>query len=162
MREIKEKHFDKGLRTLLADEYEEVGKIMSLSILQNAPFPNFLSEKIVQELFFEEHPSPCVSYLRKGFCSLGLYQIGRNLPLFLHLMRPSNATKLSRRKLVTLLRPCFSEEGSNARKHENDMYAVRTFFKIHKGNIKWKEGRGNTRSYFTIYNMCRCGAPSWV
>ena len=124
MREIKEKYFDKGLRTLLADEYEEVGKIMSLSILQNGPFPHFLSEQIVQELFFEEHPSPCVSYLRKGFCSLGLYQIGRNLPLFVHLMHPSNATKLSRRKLVTLLRPCFSEEGSNARKHENDMYAL--------------------------------------
>ncbi len=110
LREIKEKYFDKGLRTLLADEYEEVGKIISLSILQNGPFPHFLSEQIVQELFFKEHPGPCVSHLRNGFCSLGLYQIGRNLPLFVQLLAPSNATKLSRRKLVTLLHPCFSEE----------------------------------------------------
>ena len=43
MREIKEKYFDKGLRTLLADEYEEVGKIMSLSILQKALFPFFVT-----------------------------------------------------------------------------------------------------------------------
>ena len=124
LREIKEYYFDNGLRTLLADEYEQVGKILSLSILQNGPFPHFLSEQIVQELFFKEHPSPCVSQLRKGFCSLGLYQIGKNLPLFVQLMQPSNAPKLSRRKLVTLLHPCFSEEGSNARKYENEVYAL--------------------------------------
>ena len=61
LREIKEYYFDNGLRTLLADEYEQVGKILSLSILQNGPFPHFLSEQIVRELFFKEHPSPCVS-----------------------------------------------------------------------------------------------------
>ena len=124
LREIKEKYFDEGLHNLLADENGEVGIIMSLSILQNGPFPHCLSEQIVQELFFEEQPSPCVSHLRKGFYSLGLYQIGRNLPLFIDLMRPNNTTKLSRRKLVILLHPCFSEEGSNARKHENDVYAL--------------------------------------
>ena len=31
---------------------------------------------------------------------------------------------MSRRKLVTLLHPCFSEEGSNARKYENEVYAL--------------------------------------
>ena len=85
--------------------------------------PIFCRSKF-RELFFKEHPSPCVSQLRKGFCSLGLYQICKNLPLFVQLMQPSNAPKFSRRKLVTLLHPCFSEEGSNARKYENEVYAL--------------------------------------
>ena len=46
LREIKEYYFDNGLRTLLADEYEQVGKILSLSIVQNGPFSHFLSEQI--------------------------------------------------------------------------------------------------------------------
>ena len=103
LREIKEYYFDNSLCTLLADEYEQVGKILSLSILQNGPFPHFLSQQIVRELFFKEHPSPCVSQLRKGVCSLGLCQICKNLPLFVQLMQPSNAPKLSRRKLLTLV-----------------------------------------------------------
>ena len=122
LREIKEYYFDNKLRASRA--YEQVGKILSLSILQNGPFPHFLSEQIVRELFFKKHPSPCVSQLRKGFCSLGLYHIGKNLPLFVQLMQPNNAPKFSRRKLVTLLHPCFSEEGSNARKYENEVYAL--------------------------------------
>ena len=124
LRKIKEYYFDNGLRTLLADDYEEVGKILCLSILQNGPFPYFLSEQIVQELFFEPHPSLCVSRLRSGFCSLGLFQIGKNLPQFVHLMHPSNAPKLSRRRLVTLLHPYFAKEGSNTRKHENELYSL--------------------------------------
>jgi hypothetical protein len=82
MRKIKEKYFDKGLRTLLADEYEEVGKIMSLSILQTGSFLHFLSEKIVQELFFEEHPSPCVSHLRKDFVPWACIRLAEICPCF--------------------------------------------------------------------------------
>ena len=83
-----------------------------------------MSEQIVWELFFKEHPSPCLFQLRKGFCSLGLYLIGKDLPLIVQLMQPSNAPKLSRRKLVTFFNPCFSEEGSNACKYENELYAL--------------------------------------
>ena len=55
---------------------------------------------------------------------LGLYDIVRALTLFLHLLRPSEANQFSRRQLMLLLQPSFSEEGSNTRKYENEVFAL--------------------------------------
>ena len=120
LKEIKEKYFENGLCELLAEEYEYVGVIMALSMLQNGPIPRFMPEDILQEVFSETPPGPCTAALRRGFKKLGLYQIALNL----HLMRPNEANQLSRRKLVLLLDPSFSEEGSNAHKYEHAVYAV--------------------------------------
>ena len=122
LREIKEKFFDNGLREVLADNYEKVGIIMAMSIIQNGPVPRFLEESILKELFEAAEPSPCIAKLRLGFAKLGLYQIGKAVPIFIHLMRPSPAYELTRRKLISLLPPSFSEEGSNARRHEMETY----------------------------------------
>ena len=124
LKKIKEKYFENGLRELLAEEYEYVGVIMALSMLQNGPIPRFVPEDILQEVFSETPPGPCTAALRRGFKKLGLYQIALNLPMFLHLMRPNEANQLSRRKLVLLLNPSFSEEGSNAHKYEHAVYAL--------------------------------------
>ena len=126
LKEIKDKYFGNVLNDLIAEEYEFVGMIMALSILQNGPVARFVPEEILQQIFLDAPPGPFIAELRKGFMKLGLYEIGKSLPLFLHLMRPNDANQLSRRQLVFLLKPSFSEEGTNAHKYENDVYAVFT------------------------------------
>lgn len=125
LQEIKAKYFDNGLKDHLVDDYSTVGLIMALSILQNGVIPRFLKEEDLQALFSSEEPSDCcISKLRVGFESLGLYQIGNAIPNFLHLFRPSGSYALTRRKLLTLLKPDFSEVGSNARHFENEVYEL--------------------------------------
>ena len=53
---------------------------------------------------------------------LGLYEVATSLPVFLYLLRANESNQLSRRQLILLLRPSFSEEGTNVRKYENDAY----------------------------------------
>ena len=124
LKEIQQKYFENGLRELVAKEYEFVGTIMAMSILQNGPIPRFIPEEILQEIFSDDISRPCIAELRKGFMKLGLYEIAKSLPLFIHLMRPNEASRLSRRQLILLLEPSFSEDGTNARKYENDVYAA--------------------------------------
>ena len=95
---------------------------MALSILQNGSVPRFIPEEILQETFLGDPQNPCIAELCKGFMKLGLYDIVRALPLFLHLLRPSEANQLSRRQLMLLLQPSFSAEGSNAHKYENEVF----------------------------------------
>ena len=124
MQEIKTKYFDNGLKEHLSKDYVNVGLLMALSVLQNGSIPRFLSEELLQELFNAKKPSICIENLRKGFARVGLYQIGSVLPIFLHLFHPSQAAALTRKKLLHLLSPKFSEEGSNARKDESVVYAA--------------------------------------
>lgn len=108
----------------MAKEYEFAGTIMALSILQNGPVPWFIPEEILQKIFLGDPQNPCIAELCKGFMKLGLYDIVRALTLFLHLLRPSEANQFSRRQLMLLLQPSFSEEGSNTRKYENEVFAL--------------------------------------
>ena len=105
-------------------EYEFAGTIMTLSILQNGTTPRFIPEEILQEIFSEDFAWPCIAELRKGFMKLGLYEVATSLPVFLFLLR-ANESRDDRRQLsILLLRPSFSEEGTNVRKYENDAYAA--------------------------------------
>ena len=123
LREVKQKHFDDGFKVHLEEDYVMIGVLMALSILQNGPVPRFISENILQELFSVLAPSnPCVLRLREGLDKLGLVRIGTSLPTFLYLLRPSPATLLTRRALVSLLTPRFSEEGSNAMQYQQATY----------------------------------------
>lgn len=124
LREIKEKYFDKGLKEHLDEEYETAGVIMALSILQNGSIPRFLSEDILKQLFEKECPHSCIAKLQSGFDKLGLIQIGLRLPLFVHLLRPSPGYAITRKKLLNILEPQFSDEGSNDRLFENAVYTV--------------------------------------
>ena len=122
LQEIKRDYFDSGLKEHLSDDYVFVGTVMALSALQNGNIPRFLSEDQLQELFGSGEPSECLGKLRIGFEKVRIYQIGNALPTFLHLFRPSPASMLSRPKLLDLLKPQFSAEGSNARMDENSTY----------------------------------------
>ena len=124
LKEIQQKLFENGLRELMAEEYEFAGTIMALSILQNGPTPRFIPEEILQEIFSKDPARPCMAELRKGFMKLGLYEVAMSLPVFLYLLRANESNQLSRRQLILLLRPSFSEEGTNVRKYENDAYAA--------------------------------------
>ena len=124
LKEIQQKLFENGLRELMAEEYEFAGTIMALSILQNGPTPRFIPEEILQEIFSKDPARPCIAELRKGFMKLGLYEVATSLPIFLYLLRANESNQLSRRQLIPLLRPSFSEEGTNVRKYENDAYAA--------------------------------------
>lgn len=147
LREIKQKYFDNGLRTLLAADYEKIGIIMSLSILQNGPIPRFLEESMLEELFESPNPSPCMTHLRDGFAKVGIYQIVKAIPQFVYLMRPSDAYELTRRKLIFLLKPSFSEEGSNAKHNEMAVYEL--FLKY------VREASSGRRAPITLGNILR-------
>lgn len=122
LQEIKKDYFDSGLKEHLSDDYVFAGTVMALSVLQNGNIPRFLSEDQLQEVFGSGQPSECLGKLRSGFEKVGIYQIANALPTFLHLFRPSPASMLSRRKLLDLFKPQFSEVGSNARTDENSTY----------------------------------------
>ena len=125
LKEMKAKYFDNGLKAHLANDYTTVGLIMALSTLQNGAIPRFLNEEDIQALFSPNAPpNPCIEKLQNGFDMLGLCQIGHCLPTFQNLFRAAPAAALTRRKLISLLQPKFSEVGSNVYRRENEIYAV--------------------------------------
>uniref|UniRef100_A0A8W8J7A0 HECT domain-containing protein n=1 Tax=Magallana gigas TaxID=29159 RepID=A0A8W8J7A0_MAGGI len=122
--EIKRKYFDSGLREHLAKDYLTVGKIMSLSVLQNGKLPKFMDPAILEDVFRDEDgSSDCIKNLRKGLNCLGLVKIGSVFPIFVHLFRPSQTT-LTLKAVIQILKPVFSEEGSNSRQLENSVYSA--------------------------------------
>ncbi|KAL3841723.1 hypothetical protein ACJMK2_019829 [Sinanodonta woodiana] len=123
LREIKENYFDNGLRELLASDYETIGKVFALSVLQNGKIPTFMSPNILEDLFNSTETSPCIVKLRHGLESLGLYQVGRQLPTFQYLFR-STLIPLTYKKLTSLVQPQFSEEGTNNNQFEKTVYAA--------------------------------------
>ncbi|XP_070569422.1 uncharacterized protein [Ptychodera flava] len=115
LRELKEKYFDNGLKEHMAEDYETVGKIMALSMLQNGKLPRFLNADIISQLLTDDPATPCIVHLRKGLDALGIYQLFRGIPTFHYLFQVNEASALTMRKLMHLLKPIFSEEGSNVR-----------------------------------------------
>ncbi|XP_067056135.1 uncharacterized protein [Acropora muricata] len=137
LKEIRDKYFGKGLNDFIAEEYEFVGMVMALGILQNGPVPRFVPEEILQQVFSDTTPGSCIAELPKGLIKLGPYEIVKSLPLFLQLMHPNDGNQLSRKQLVFLLKPSFSEEGTNARKYENDVYAAFTKYVQESAGGRW-------------------------
>ncbi|XP_061170625.1 uncharacterized protein LOC133180021 [Saccostrea echinata] len=120
---IKEKYFDSGLRELLYEDYEVVGKTSALSILQNGKIPTFLEPEVIQKIFSDSTDHPCITSLRQGLETLGLYTIGMQLPSFLYLFQ-KHSIPLTFRMLTTFLKPQFSLEGSNNIEVEKKVYAA--------------------------------------
>ena len=50
---------------------------IGLSILQNGKLPQFLSDKIIHDIFMAEK-SQCVKYLIQGFEKFGIFQVDFN------------------------------------------------------------------------------------
>ena len=115
--QIKEKYFDCGSQPYLSKDYMKCGIVMGLRILQNGRIPQFLPEETLNELVYVQSPSPCILNLRRGLQKVGVYEVMANLPLFLHLFRPSPSSSMTVKNVVHLLVPRFGEQGTNARKH---------------------------------------------
>ena len=147
LQEIKSKYFDQGLKEHLYEDYETVGLIMALSILQDGKIPRFLDENHLQEIFVNgTSNSKCLLNLSKGFNKLGLCRIAKNLPTFLYLLRPSaTPCSMTRRKLIHLLEPIFSEDGSNQQQNENLVYAAFTKYS--------REAAGGKRGNVTLEHI---------
>lgn len=68
-----------------SSQYNKVYSILmiyfiGLSILQNGKLPQFLSDKIIHDIFMAEEKSQCVKYLIQGFEKFGiaLFQVDFN------------------------------------------------------------------------------------
>ncbi|KAJ7394716.1 Fibronectin type 3 and ankyrin repeat domains protein 1 [Desmophyllum pertusum] len=69
---------------------------------------------------------PCVRQIRQGLEELGMLSALQQLPMLLYLLRPQVQHKISVPMLLQILKPTFSEEGSNALKKlkEKEVYQV--------------------------------------
>ncbi|XP_028417587.1 uncharacterized protein LOC114542024 isoform X2 [Dendronephthya gigantea] len=75
---IKHKYFDKGLRKHFCDQYETVGKILGLSIVQNGKIPKFIDDEILERLLqINPNEDSCIIQLRKGLKQIGIIQISK-------------------------------------------------------------------------------------
>ena len=118
---IKQRYFENGLKEHLLEDYFFVGQMAAIALLQNGQMPRYFSEDLIDKVFVSEERevSQCVVKLRQGLDSLGIHMFGRKFPLFLYLLRPSqNKATLTVPMLIHLLKPKFSEEGSNSLIHE--------------------------------------------
>ena len=120
--EIKDKYFDHGLKRYLSKDYFHVGQMVGIALLQNGQLPVYIPEEVLEDVFSnKEVVSPCVRELQRGLDTLGLCLFGKQYPVFLHLLRPTS-TKLTSRILIHLLKPKFSEEGTNVLTYEKAVY----------------------------------------
>ena len=108
---IKEKYFDNGLGENLSDHYFNVGIMMGIALLRNGQLPTFLPVNVIEELVASRSVR-CIVKLQKGLDVFGFSKIFE-VPILLHLLRPSTH-KLAARKLLNLLTPEFSQEGSTS------------------------------------------------
>ncbi|KXJ10283.1 hypothetical protein AC249_AIPGENE17508 [Exaiptasia diaphana] len=123
LQEIKETYFGDKLRSDVSDKYRTIGIIFGLSILQNGNIPLFLTEDLIQDIFSDADTSFCVKKIREGLSLLGIYQVACQVPTFLYLFRNTSQTTLTYKMLTTLLKPKFSDQGTNAEKFEKSVYA---------------------------------------
>lgn len=124
-RQIKDKYFDNGLRHYLSKDYYYVGVMVGVAMLQNGQMPAFINDSILQEVLSpNKSGNPCVSEMQAGLEMLGILSALRQLPMLIHLLRPDSQHKINVPKLLQILKPKFSEEGSNALKHEKEVYQL--------------------------------------
>ncbi|KAL3843283.1 hypothetical protein ACJMK2_021225 [Sinanodonta woodiana] len=121
LRDIQKEYFDPVREW--SNDYEVIGKIFALSILQNGRLPRILGPDLVEELFNSSSPRPFLQDLRKGLDALGLFQLTCHLPSLKHFFTPGTPTTVTLKMVTNLLQPIFSPDGSNRRQIESYVYA---------------------------------------
>ncbi|PFX17372.1 hypothetical protein AWC38_SpisGene18315 [Stylophora pistillata] len=122
---IKKKYFDQGLCNFLSKDYFFVGLMITMAMLQNGQMPTYIEEDLLQEILSSSKTSsPCVPELQRGLEQLGMLSALCHLPMLQYLLRPGAEGKLTVPILQHLLKPSFSEEGSNALKYEKEVYQL--------------------------------------
>ncbi|RMX56917.1 hypothetical protein pdam_00024220, partial [Pocillopora damicornis] len=95
--------------------------IAATALLQNGQAPKYFSEELLNDIFVTDElaSSKCVSKLHQGLDTPGIHLFAQKFPMFLYLLRPpQNNTKLTVPLILHLLKPMFSEEGSNSLKYK--------------------------------------------
>ena len=125
LKEIKAKYFDLGLRALMSKEYYYVGQIFGIAMLQNGQMPSFLSEALIEDLMSAKSNDVCIKQMQWGMETLGMHSALIKFPQLLYLPRPGGQNRgLNVQKPLQLVKPVFSEEGSNSLKFEKEVYQV--------------------------------------
>ena len=125
LKEIKAKYFDLGLRALMSKEYYYVGQMFAIAMLQNGQMPSFLSEALIKDLISAKSNDSCIKQIQQGMETLGMHSALQKFPQLLYLLRPGGQNRgLNVQKLLQLVKPVFSEEGSNSLKFEKETYQV--------------------------------------
>ena len=122
---IKEKYFEHGLRPLLLSDYYFVGVMIAVAMLQNGQLPVFLSDEILSDLLSSRNCSnPCIYQIQRGLEMLGMLSVLMQLPMLVYLLKPGAQPKVTVQKLLLILKPKFSDEGSNALTLEKETYQM--------------------------------------
>lgn len=107
----------------MSEDYYYIGQMVCIVLLQNGQLPAYMPEEILQAIFIEDlELPPCVRELKCSMDTLEIPMFGRKFPMLLYLLRPSSIISLSVRHLLVLLKPDFSEDGSNMLIHEKAIY----------------------------------------
>ena len=124
-RQMKDKYFDNGLRQYLSKDYYYVGVMVGVAMLQNGQMPAFIDDSILQEVLSpNKSGNACVSEIQAGLEMLGMLSALQQLPMLVHLLRPDSQHKVNVPKLLQILKPNFSEEGSNTLMYEKEVYQL--------------------------------------
>ncbi|CAC5360331.1 unnamed protein product [Mytilus coruscus] len=105
-----------------SDDYETIGQIIALSILQNGPLPSFLTPEICDDLLYGDSPRSFVKDLRKGINALGLQELVLGIPCLKFLFYPGTPKPVTLKAVTNLFTPEFSPEGSNSRSQETKVF----------------------------------------
>lgn len=122
MQIIARDYFDGGLKDYKREDYKFVGLLMGLSILQNGKIPRFMEEDMLKNVFGQRSDMRCVKDIQDGLSEVGVYQVAHAFPILLHIFRKNENNQLTIKQLTRLLKPSFSEIGSNKRALENEVY----------------------------------------
>ena len=158
---IKEKYFEHGLRTLLAPHYFFVGVMIAVAILQNGQLPAFLSDEILSDLLSSRNClNPCIYQIQRGLEMLGMLSALMQLPVLVYLLQPGVQPKVTVQKLLLILKPKFSEEGSNALALEKETYQMFVRYVREVSASRWTADP-KFRSYTSVCNMCIQRTCAW-
>ena len=124
---MEKKYFEKGLRSQMSDDYYWVGVMCGIAIIQNGQMPKIFPVAVLDTLFSCSDQStstcPCISQLQKGLQVFGLQELFFHFPIMRHLLHPSNHA-LTVKKLMFIMQPQFSPEGSTAFSREKEIYSI--------------------------------------
>ena len=108
------------MRPLLSDYYF-VEVMIAVAMLQNGQLPMFLSNEILSDLLSSRNCSnPCIYQVQRGLEMLGMLSV----LMLVYLPKPGAQPKVTVQKLLLILKPKFSDEGSNALTLEKETYQM--------------------------------------
>ncbi|XP_068689839.1 uncharacterized protein [Montipora foliosa] len=136
MREIRDRLFLEQNHELLLSEdlaalenqhYFGAGLFFGFSLLQGGPLPTFLAEEQIQRIFAKGDLcslSRDEIQFRAGLEKFGLIELFHGKPCLVFLFRKTAVLPLTYAKLVKLLEPMFSKQGTSRRQQEERTYRL--------------------------------------